>query len=103
MSDGEVQPQGCELCGRKRRLTFHHLIPVKLHANRWFRKRFSRDEMKHRGAMLCRDCHNAVHRFIDHKSLGREWNTVERLKTHPELSRFIDWVRTQRRHRSRMA
>lgn len=91
----------CELCARERRLTFHHLIPVTLHSNRWFKRNFSRDDL-HRGAMLCRDCHNAVHRFITHKALGREFNTVELLRSHPDVARFVAWVSRQR-GRSRIA
>lgn len=92
----------CELCARERRLTFHHLIPVTLHSNRWFKRNFSREEM-HRGAMLCRDCHDAVHRFIPHKVLGREYNTVARLMEHPDVARFVRWVSRQQGRRSRLA
>jgi hypothetical protein len=51
--------------------------------------------------MVCRDCHDAVHRFIPHKDLGREWNTIEALRGHPELEPFVRWVsRQQGRSRS---
>lgn len=91
----------CVLCARERRLTFHHLIPVTLHKNRWFKRNFSREDM-HRGIMVCRDCHDAIHRFIPNKELGRSFNTLEALKTHPDLMRFVKWV--SRQHgRSRLA
>jgi len=35
----------CELCGRENVLTFHHLIPVTLHKNKWFKKNYTREEM----------------------------------------------------------
>ena len=84
----------CVLCARERRLTFHHLIPVTLHKNRWFKRNFSREDM-HRGIMACRDCHDAIHRFIPNKELGRSFNTLEALKTHPDLMRFVQWVSRQ--------
>ena len=84
----------CVLCARERRLTFHHLIPVTLHKNRWFQRNVDRQDM-HRGIMVCRDCHDAIHRFIPHKELGRSYNTVDALRGHPELSRFVTWVSRQ--------
>ncbi len=84
----------CALCGRSMRTTFHHLIPRKMHGNKWFRKRFTRERMT-QGADLCRPCHSAVHAFIDEKTLGREYNSVGALLGHPEVARFVAWVRTQ--------
>ncbi|MEM9827496.1 MAG: hypothetical protein AAF958_12970, partial [Planctomycetota bacterium] len=54
----------CALCGRqpKRGTTRHHLIPRCCHSNRWFKKRFAREQMNET-VPLCRDCHGAVHRF----------------------------------------
>ncbi|MFA0961339.1 hypothetical protein AB9P05_06010 [Roseivirga sp. BDSF3-8] len=73
------------------RTTRHHLIPVTLHKNKWFRKNFSREEMQHTEP-LCRDCHRTVHKFIPHKQLGREYNTIERLLEHPKLGNFVKWI-----------
>jgi len=95
---GRDHEGACELCERERRLTFHHLIPVTLHTNRWFKRNFSRDEM-HRGVMLCRDCHDAVHRFIPHKELGRDFNTLDKLRAHPDVGRFVAWISRQRGRR----
>ena len=82
----------CELCGRERELTFHHLIPRTTHRNKWFKKNFTRDELN-RGIDLCRDCHSAIHTFIpNEKHLGRDFNTREKLLEHPELARFVEWV-----------
>jgi len=91
----------CELCQREARLSFHHLVPRKLHANKWFKKRFTRDEML-RGIDLCRECHSAVHSFIGHKDMGREYHTRERLLAHPKVANFVKWVRGKRvRHSGR--
>jgi hypothetical protein len=91
----------CQLCERELRLTFHHLIPRTLHANRWFKKTFTREQMS-AGLDLCADCHSALHTFVPEKQLGREHNTREKLLAHPEIGRFVAWVSTRRgRHRTR--
>ncbi len=46
---------------------------------------------------LCADCHGAIHELIPcEKSLGRHYNTPEKLAAHPEMSRFLAWVRKQK-------
>ena len=90
----------CALCGRERRLTFHHLIPRTLHSNKWFKKNYSRAEMNE-GIDVCRDCHRAIHKFIDRKELGREYNTVGKLREHPELGKFVAWIRGRNTSRIR--
>ena len=88
----------CALCGRapKRGTTAHHLIPRTCHSNKWFKKQYTREEMRVT-TPLCRDCHRAVHDFVpDEKELGRHWNTVELLLSHPEIAKFVAWVRKRR-------
>lgn len=84
----------CALCARETGLTFHHLVPKTLRRNKWFRRNRTPADFE-RGVMLCRPCHKAVHRFIDEKSLGRTYDTLERLRDHPEVAAFVDWVKTQ--------
>ena len=81
----------CALCGRDAPLTFHHLIPRSLHSNKWFKKNFSRERMQE-GVELCRDCHSAIHQAADEKELARHYNTLEALRAHPEIGRFVEWV-----------
>lgn len=81
----------CELCERERALTFHHLIPKRVHSNKWFKKRFDRMQMAS-GIEVCRDCHGAVHKFATHKELGRDLNTREKLLEHPEIGKFVAWI-----------
>ncbi len=84
----------CELCGRvtKRGTTEHHLIPRCCHHNKWFKKRFSRQQMNQTIA-VCRDCHTTIHRLVPcEKELGRHFNTIERLRQHELIGRFIEWV-----------
>lgn len=88
----------CALCERDRPLTFHHAIPRTLHKKRWVKARFSADEL-HDGAWLCRDCHDAVHRFIPHRELAESFRTLEALRAHPEVARFVAWIARQRGRR----
>ena len=85
----------CALCERRGPVSFHHLIPRRNHANKWFKKRFTREQMAG-GIDLCDDCHRALLKSIDHKSLGREYNTIEAIRAHRQMATFIEWVR----HRS---
>jgi len=92
MSQDKSQP--CKLCQRilKKGTTKHHLIPRRCHRNRWFQKNFTREQMRVT-IDVCRDCHNAIHRFVPReKDLGREYNTVETLLAHEEIGKFVAWV-----------
>jgi len=85
----------CKLCGREKELTFHHFIPRTLHTNKWFKKNFTRVEMS-QGIYICEhDCHPEIHKFINEKEMGRDYNTLELLRNHPMVSKYIKWVRKQ--------
>lgn len=88
--------QACELCGRVRPLSFHHLIPKSLHSNKWFRKNYPRAEMATRGIELCRDCHEFIHLTFTEKELGRHLNTPKSLSVHPKVRKFVAWVSRRR-------
>lgn len=88
----------CELCDRvpKRGTTEHHLIPRTCHSNKWFKKNFARTQMRET-VSVCRDCHSAIHRLIpNEKELGRDFHSVERLKRHPAMAKFLGWVKKQK-------
>ena len=85
----------CALCGNHKPLTFHHLIPRKCHTNKWFKKNFEKEDMKTRGIYVCRPCHSFVHRQFDEKELGRELNTLEKLRSHETIRTYIRWARKQ--------
>jgi hypothetical protein len=92
------KPERCQLCGRvvRQGTTAHHLIPRSCHRNRWFQKRFTREQMQ-QTVDLCADCHRAVHSLVpSEKDLGRGFATLERLNAHPAIARHIAWVRKQR-------
>ncbi len=93
-----VSAEPCGLCGRltKRGNTAHHWIPRTLHSNKWFKRRFTREQMR-QTIGVCRDCHREIHRLIpDEKQLGRYFNTLETLCAHPEFAGFLAWVKRQK-------
>lgn len=83
----------CRLCDREvTELTRHHLIPRARHSNKRNKKLFDREEVRTRTIEVCRPCHKNIHAVLDNKSLEREYNTLERLKAHPDIHRFSSWV-----------
>ena len=86
----------CALCGRELKLTWHHLIPKKLHKRPAFRRKFALDYMRSERIAICRPCHDAVHRFHTELELGQTLNTLERLRADPAVARHVDWARKQR-------
>lgn len=89
-------PQRCELCDRATGdLTRHHLIPRTRHSNRRNKRDFDRKDVRTRIAMLCRACHKQVHASLSEKELERYYNTLAALRAHPDIGRFVKWVRKQ--------
>ena len=82
----------CDLCKREQPLTFHHLIPRTNHSNKWFKKRFTKSEMKTRGLNICRQCHIQIHKLFSEKELGRALNTLEALMEREEIVKYVKWV-----------
>ena len=85
----------CELCHRDKALTFHHLIPKKNHKIKFIRKRFSSIDLNKHGIKVCKDCHKMIHKLIPHKTLALEYNSKDKLLMHPELNKFVNWVKFQ--------
>lgn len=85
----------CALCERENNVTFHHLIPRTLHKNKWFKKNYTREEMN-KGVDLCKyECHREVHNLIGEKEMGRSYNTLEKLKRHPKVKKYIKFIQKQ--------
>lgn len=94
----EHRLQPCRLCGRvpKKGTTEHHLIPRRCHKNKWFKKRYNREEMN-RTIPVCWDCHRTIHRAVpSEKELGRNYSTVDQILAHDEIGRFVRWVAKRR-------
>lgn len=92
----KTKPGPCSLCGRISALTFHHLIPRKVHRRNFFRKRIDPERLQ-QGVAVCRDCHNGIHRLHDEMTLAKQLNTLEALRDDPALRRHVQWVSRQRR------
>jgi hypothetical protein len=77
-----TEPTFCELCDRPVPPALrdaHHLVP------------------KSRGGSITvfmhRACHRQVHALFTETELARHYPTGEALRAHPEIGRFIDWLR----------
>lgn len=91
---GDAPAESCELCGRDEvALTRHHLIPQSRHNKARTKKNFSREAMKTEIAMLCPACHAQVHELFSNQELANYYHTVERLKDHSDMAKFINWVK----------
>lgn len=87
--------KACALCGRnEERLTRHHLIPRTRHHNKKAKQNFTREEREHT-VLFCSSCHKQVHALLSEKELERKYDTVEKIAAHPEIVRFVEWVRRQ--------
>lgn len=93
--DGDAHdPDVCDLCTRAGlELTRHHLIPRSRHRKARSKRQFTREEMRTRIAYLCRDCHGQIHRLFTEKQLAAEYNTLETLKSHEGVQKFIGYIR----------
>ena len=90
-----VPAERCATCGRRTALTFHHLIPRKLHRRNHFRRHYDR-EVLNLGIHVCRACHRGIHKRYDEMTLGREFNTLAKLCDDPDLARHFAWVARQK-------
>lgn len=92
----EAEETLCELCGRSTSaITRHHLIPQTRHKNKKNKKNFDRVEVKKRIAWLCRSCHSHVHATLSNKELEYHFNTMELLLAHPDIAKFVAWIKKQ--------
>lgn len=79
---GDDRPSLCSLCGRivePSQLDLHHLVP---------KSRGGRDTVP-----LHRICHRQIHALLTEKELERDYPSIEKLLTHPDVVRFVAWVR----------
>lgn len=107
IDEADALPDGdpiCPLCDRpiprEAKQSLHHLVP-KLKGGR------------HGPTVLLHQiCHNEIHAALSEADLARNFNTVEALRAHPRIAKFIAWVsekppmfhaRTAGRRRARKA
>ena len=77
----DAEDKLCPLCMRpipKSQRDAHHLIP------------------KSRGGIdtviLHRLCHRQIHALLTENQLARNYSTIEALRAHPEIDKFIEWI-----------
>jgi hypothetical protein len=77
-----AEPDICPLCGRPLvqgpSVNLHHLIP----------RTYKGTET----VALHRICHSKIHSVLSEKELRDYYHTIERLRSRPEIARFIRWV-----------
>ncbi len=85
----------CALCDRITALTFHHLIPRKMHRRPRFRRDYSREQLN-AGIDICRRCHSGLHKLHDEMTLAKRLNTLEALQQDDAVQRHVSWVSRQK-------
>jgi hypothetical protein len=76
-------------------LTFHHLIPRKLHRRKGFARTYSKEQLN-AGLMLCGKCHKGIHKLYTELELGSRFNSAEALLQDPLITRHVAWVARQK-------
>ena len=83
---GEARSLGpCQICGRDR------LVGESVDRHHWQPKSRGGTEAEY----LHRTCHRKLHTLFTDKELGAEFATSEAVRRHPEMQKFITWVRRQ--------
>jgi len=89
-------PETCALCGRPAPdLTEHHLIPRSEHARLRGRPGFDREAARQQTVTLCVPCHRTVHAELSSRELAEDFRTLEALRKHPGIARFVAFARRQ--------
>lgn len=88
-----AKPPHCELCERPvNALTEHHLHPKSRHKDKRLVRMYGREHLRLAIAWLCAPCHKHIHRKITERDLAYEYFDVARLRQHPEVSEFVEWL-----------
>ncbi len=90
-----MQDRCCQLCQRQTLLTFHHLIPKKMHRRKRFSKLYTKAELQ-QGVYLCRLCHKAIHKQYDELTLAQRFYSLALLQADEQLQRHIKWAAKQK-------
>jgi hypothetical protein len=91
MPSSRLKSGQCLCCGRLTALTFHHLIPKKLHRRAFYRKNFDKETLN-KGVNICRLCHDGIHDLYDEMQLAKQFSSAETLLADEALQRHFAWV-----------
>ncbi len=88
----------CEICSRKIKMTFHHLIP-KLITKKIRKNKKKRKEFKNLndGIDICNDCHVFLHREFSEKELFEQMRTLDSILKNNKVKKWIPFA--QKIHR----
>lgn len=75
----------CQMCGRSRGLSLHHLIP------RSERPRGSRSYT----ARLCKECHKWLHVNFSTREMANELSTIDDILCHPRVGDFVGYLNSE--------
>eukprot|EP00048_Salpingoeca_helianthica_P001570 m.50122 g.50122 ORF g.50122 m.50122 type:complete len:268 (-) comp11554_c0_seq2:48-851(-) len=96
--DDEMVGEGvCELCERQLPITHHHLRPKSEHTR--LAKLFPRSVLEVT-VPICRGCHNAVHHSETNFTLAQNYYTLDLIREHPAIVRWVDYARGTKRQTS---
>ena len=96
MRTANTARQCCKLCARDAVLSFHHLIPRKMHRRQHFRKKYTKQQLAE-GVYICQLCHRGIHKLYDEMTLAKEFNTLDKLLDDADVQKHITWVKKQKR------
>ena len=85
----------CVCCRRAVKLTFHHLLPKKIHRRARFRKTMSKNQLNE-GIYVCRLCHRGIHRCYDEMTLATRFSSLAELLADETLTNHFLWVSKQK-------
>jgi Na+-translocating ferredoxin:NAD+ oxidoreductase RnfC subunit len=98
-SSSPYQPRkrfgACQTCGRQVHLTFHHLIPKKMHRRTYFKKHFDKAGLS-AGINICRKCHTGIHKTYCEMTLAKQFYTLEMILNDEKLTTHFAWVKKQK-------
>ncbi|NRB00219.1 MAG: HNH endonuclease [Rhodobacteraceae bacterium] len=84
MTDNNASTPICPLCGR--------LIPADVPQSRHHLVPKLRGGKGGETVLLHQICHSEIHGAISETDLARTYNTIDALRSHPHLAKFITWV-----------
>ena len=71
----------CPVCDRQPlavSMTRHHVVP---------KSKGGRETES-----ICRTCHRQLHLVFTNNELEREVNTIEKIRSHPRMQKYLSWV-----------